>query len=147
LIENRRPRLVLDLHASHYYRPYDIDFGTMDGRSIMDHAGWLRRLSEYLTRAGFRDFSQDYFPASKDQTVTKFVRGKGVACIQMELNETWITLFNEVGIRAAAADMTEISEDILRVDQGGAHRFSATLEALVRFVESIDQGEKGDNKR
>jgi len=147
LIDNRRPRLVLDLHASHYYRPYDVDFGTMDGRSIMGHTGWLRRLGEYLTAVGVRDFSQDYFPASKDQTVTKFVRGKGVPCVQMELNETWLSLFNEVGIKSAGGDTIDISEDVLRVDQGGAHRFSATLEALVRFVEWIDQSENDGNKR
>jgi hypothetical protein len=139
LLLARKPRLVLDLHASHWYRPYDIDFGTMDGRSIRGHQNWLRLLAENLGRGGFRDFSQDYFSATANQTVTKFVRNLGVPCIQLEINETWLNLFNEAGIKLATGEPADISEDILRIDHDGAHRFASTLEALVSFVRSIDQ--------
>lgn len=141
LIESRRPKLVLDLHASHWYRPYDVDFGTMGGASIKGRTIWLRQLSKCFATAGFRDFSQDYFPASTNQTVTKFVRGRGVPCIQLELNENWLNLFNEVGIKLPGGDTRQISEDPVRVDQAGAHRFSSTLEALIRFIESIDDSQ------
>jgi hypothetical protein len=139
LVDKEHPKLVLDLHASHWYRPYDVDFGTMSGESLQGHSAWLRRLSECFAKAGLRDFSQDYFSASTNQTVTKFVQGKGVPCIQLEFNETWLNLFNEVGIKSAGDSSADISEDILRVDQNGAHRFSSTLEALVRFIGWLDQ--------
>ncbi|HYR21487.1 MAG TPA: hypothetical protein VEP30_01005 [Chthoniobacterales bacterium] len=139
LLDKYHPKLVLDLHASHFYRPYDVDFGTMGGKSLKGHGVWLRHLSECFIDAGFRDLSQDYFAASTNQTVTKFVRTKGVSCVQLEFNETWLNLFNEVGIKSAGGGPTDISEDILRVDQHGAHRFSSTLEALVRFIGWIDR--------
>ena len=65
LIETRRPKLVLDLHASHWYRPYDIDFGTMNGRSIRGHEEWLRRLADSLGRAGFEIFRRISFGGCK----------------------------------------------------------------------------------
>jgi hypothetical protein len=34
LLDKYHPKLVLDLHASHFYRPYDVDFGTMGGESF-----------------------------------------------------------------------------------------------------------------
>lgn len=151
MIAGRKPKLVLDLHASHWYRPYDIDFGTMNGQSIRGHHIWVRRLAENLGRAGFRDFSQDYFPGATNQTVTKFVHGLGVPCLQLEINETWLNLFNEAGMKIAGDASPEISEDILRVDRDGAHRFASTVEALVRFIRSFDpelydRDEQGDNQ-
>ena len=138
LIDDRHPVLVLDLHASHTYRPYDVDFGTMGGQSLKGRPLWLRQLSKFLLSAGFTDFSQDYFAASANQTVTKFVREKGIPCIQLEFSETRLAFFNEIGIKSFGVDTTDISEDFLRVDQEGVHRFSATVEGLVRFVKWID---------
>jgi hypothetical protein len=139
MIASRRPKLVLDLHASHWYRPYDIDFGTMNGQSIVGREIWLHRLADGLGRAGFRDFSQDYFAAVTNQTVTKFVHTMGVPCVQMEINETWLNLFSETGMKVAVGEPVDISEDMLRIDSVGAHRFASTLEALVSFVQSIDK--------
>ena len=34
LIGRLRPMLVVDLHGSHSYRPYDVDLGTMNGQSL-----------------------------------------------------------------------------------------------------------------
>ena len=67
LIEQKRPKLVIDLHASHWYRPYDVDFGTLGGESLGRHPGWLTRFAEILRASGLRDFSQDYFAASKNE--------------------------------------------------------------------------------
>jgi hypothetical protein len=110
----------------------------MNGSSLMGREIWLRRLAENLARAGFRDFSQDYFAAATDQTVTKFVHNLGVPCIQLEINETWLNLFNEAGVKLATGEPADISEDLVRIDHEGAHRFASTLEALVSFVQSID---------
>ncbi|MCP4690983.1 MAG: hypothetical protein GY859_23230, partial [Desulfobacterales bacterium] len=35
LIDRQDPVYLLDLHGSHAYRPYEIDFGVMDGRSLL----------------------------------------------------------------------------------------------------------------
>jgi hypothetical protein len=146
IIQTRKPKLVLDLHGSHWYRPYDLDFGTMNGASITGHQRWLRRLADHLGKAGLRDFSQDFFPAAQDQTVTKFVHALHVPCLQLEFNETWLTLFDDMGIKTATEPPKDISEDMLRVDEDGAHRFASMLEALVRFVQSVDK-EDGKSRR
>lgn len=61
LIKELKPKLVIDLHASHWYRPYDVDFGTMNGLSMAGKQKWLRRIADFFVQAGFRDLSQDFF--------------------------------------------------------------------------------------
>jgi hypothetical protein len=140
----RKPVLVLDLHASSASRPYDIDFGTMHGASLLGQGNLLQQLAGFLRDADFEDFSQDYFAADKDQTDTKFVSARGIPCIQLEINEAKMTLFND-GILTRMSD-AEIKQEITKsgkmeyspviVDSNGAHQFSQTLEALVRFVKA-----------
>ena len=117
LVEARKPMLVLDLHASHALRPYDIDFGTMNGRSLLGRDAWLAKLSSMMKREGLINQSQDWFPAAKNQTVTKFVSARGVPAIQLEISATWL----------------DAGGDSLR-----AHRFAQLLQGLVRFVRALD---------
>ena len=90
LIERHKPVLVLDIHGSSSGRPYDIDFGTVRGTSLLGRWGELERLAECLRREGMRNFSQDYFAASRTGTVTRFVMGMGVPCVQLEFNSSWL---------------------------------------------------------
>jgi hypothetical protein len=121
LLVSKKPVVVLDLHASHWNRPYDVDFGTMEGRSLLGQVSLLRRLSDELRVGGLANFSQDYFAASRNATVTKWVSTRGVPCIQLEISSTW----------------TEICGDL------NAHRFAQLLEALTRFVRSVGPGLNG----
>lgn len=140
LIKEAKPSLVFDLHASHWYRPYDVDFGTLNGLSIRGKESWFRRIADFFSKAGYRNFSQDYFAAAKNQTVTKFVSKMGVPCLQLEINETWLSLFDNSGVKIAPpeAEGSDIANDVLRIDEQGAHRFAETLEALVRSVNLVD---------
>jgi hypothetical protein len=117
LIEKTRPILVLDLHASHSFRPYDIDFGVMGGRSLLGREAWLTRLSSMLKAEGLINQSRDFFPAAKNQTITKFVSERGVPAMQLEISATWL----------------DPGSDALR-----AHRFSQLLQGLVRFLRAVD---------
>jgi hypothetical protein len=117
LVLKAKPVLVLDLHASHWRRPYDVDFGTMGGQSLLGHEAYLRNLGSYFRAEGLDNLSQDYFAAAKNHTVTKFVAGLGVPCIQLEINSAWLL-----------GDGTDISQE---------HRFAQTLEALIRFVQNV----------
>ena len=118
LIVALEPTVVLDLHSSHAYRPYDIDFGTMHGRSLLDRNDILPLLHQKLSDEGLRNFSSNYFAAAKNQTVTKWVTARGVPCIQVEINYTW-----------------------LNPDEDGlhAHRFAQVLQGLVRFIRAVDR--------
>src|SRR5262249_17419219 len=85
LIEKSHPRLLIDLHASHWYRPYDVDFGTLSGKSLDPHKTWLSKFSEVLRTSGLQNFSQDYFAAAEHETVTRFAHNLGVPAVQMEI--------------------------------------------------------------
>lgn len=91
LLNRLKPILVIDLHGSHPYRPYDIDFGTMNGKSYLTRKDFLDSLKVTFQREGLSNQSQDYFPAEKNQTITKFVSSKGIPCIQLEINSNFLS--------------------------------------------------------
>ncbi|HWK83441.1 MAG TPA: hypothetical protein VNS61_06845 [Caldimonas sp.] len=119
VLVQHRPAFLLDIHASHPNRPYDVDLGTMGGASLLGQTRLLADLVEALRNEGIGNLSLDYFSAREQQTVTKFAAARGVPAIQLEINATW-----------------------LNPSHGGlaAHRFSQLLQALVRFVEKRSPG-------
>lgn len=121
LLRELRPALVLDLHASHSSRPYDVDFGTMGGEALAGRPRHLIRLADRLRDEGLTNFSQDYFAASRNETVTKWVSGRGVPCIQCEFSATWM-----------------LPPDAVADKSLQQHRFAQLLQGLVRFVVEID---------
>jgi hypothetical protein len=116
MIRKHKPVVVLDLHGSHGYRPYDVDFGIMGGRSLLGRHDLLRDLVDAIRNEGMLNLSQDYFAAAKNQTVTKFASERGIPAIQLEITSTRL----------------DPSRDVLT-----AHRFAQILQALVRFVSSF----------
>jgi len=112
-----KPMLVLDIHGSHSHRPYDVDLGTMGGKSLMGNEVFVSTLIDALRNEGLTNISYNYFAASKNQTVTKFSSAHGVPAIQLEVNSTWLTPSH---------------------DNLSAHRFAQLLQALVRFVKAVD---------
>ena len=91
LLKYLKPVFIIDLHSSFPFRPYDIDFGTMRGRSYLNRKSFLRRLKRAFTHEGLINQSQDFFAAEKNQTITKFASGKGFPCIQLEINDNYLT--------------------------------------------------------
>jgi hypothetical protein len=113
LIREVRPAVVLDLHGSHSYRPYDVDFGIMGGRSLLGKDELMSSLIAILREEGMLNLSRDYFAAARNQTVTKFASSLGVPSMQLEISSTRL----------------DPSRDTLT-----AHRFAQILQALVRYI-------------
>lgn len=90
LIDRQRPMLVLDIHGSHDFRPYDIDIGTLNGRSLLGDASLLPALLDSLQQEGIGNFSDNYFSAQTHQTITRFACTRGVPTIQLEISSTWL---------------------------------------------------------
>ncbi len=86
-----KPFLVIDLHASDQSRPYDVDFGTMHGSSLLDKSGWLDTLTRELQKSGISNLSSNFFSAEKQASDTKFVSTHGYACIQLEINAEYLS--------------------------------------------------------
>ena len=114
ILEQLKPEIVIDLHCSHPYRPFDIDFGTMNGKSYLNREDLLESLKLALNNEGLNNQSQDYFAAAKSQTVTKFVHSMGIPCIQLEINANYIS-----------ADMGNVN----------GQNTAKLLQALIRFVD------------
>jgi len=113
IIETLHPKYVLDLHGSHSYRSYDIDLGTMDGKSLLGNEKLLKRLIEQFHKDGITSISHNRFSASKAQTITKFSSNHGVPAIQLEINATWVSPGNS------------------NIE---AQRYSKLLQSLARFI-------------
>ena len=86
-----KPIIVIDLHGSHPYRPYDIDFGTMNGKSYLTRLDLFNNVKLAFRNEGFTNQSQDFFSAEKNQTVTKYLYNKGIPCIQLEINSNYLS--------------------------------------------------------
>lgn len=117
LLAELKPTLVLDLHASQAARPYDMDFGTMRGKSLLGRNDLLKSLAEHLRAEGLANFSQDYFSADGQRTITRFVVDRKIPCIQCEASATFL--------RPDGDDLH-------------AHRYAQLLQGLVRFVRTVD---------
>ena len=118
LLKEIKPAFVLDLHRANIYRPFDVDFGTMDGKSLLGHQDYLNLLYRTLKNEGLENISKGYFKASKQDTITKYIYKKGIPCIQVEINGYW------AGVN-----------DTLH----SAHRYAQLLQGLVKFVNKIDE--------
>ncbi|NNJ19242.1 hypothetical protein CSV86_031230 [Pseudomonas putida CSV86] len=65
LIGSQRPALVLDIHGSSDFRPYDVDIGTMNGKSLLGNQALLVDLVEHLRQEGMTNLSNNYFAAER----------------------------------------------------------------------------------
>ncbi|WGL15549.1 hypothetical protein PVT68_12290 [Microbulbifer bruguierae] len=118
LVDEVEPKLVLDIHGSHPFRPYDVDLGTMGGTSLLGQENMQRQLVESLRHEGILNISDNFFAATKNQTITKFVAAYETPAIQFEVNTTYLS--------PAKGDIE-------------AQRFSQLLQALVRFVDIVQR--------
>lgn len=116
LLVELKPQLVLDLHGSHFSRPFDVDLGTMHGKSLLGQEHIVENLRAELHASGLRQLSSNFFPAARNATVTRWVAGLGVPCIQLEVQSTWLNPGR---------------------DRVRAHRSARLAQGLARFIRSF----------
>lgn len=117
ILESKKPVLVLDLHASDGYRPYELDFGTRQGRSLRGREDLLQRLIAVLRSEGVTPLSRGYFDALGEGTLSAYVSRHGTPCIQLEISSTRLWPGR---------------------DPLWAHRFAQLLQGLLRFIDSVE---------
>lgn len=126
LITKTKPLFVLDIHGSHPYRSYDIDLGTMEGKSLLGNEKILFKLIHFLNSEGIYSISYNCFGASKNETITKCATNHGIPAIQLEINATYVS---------PSSGNIE------------AQRFSKLLQGLARYLdflmENIGKNKKG----
>jgi len=83
-------QFVLDLHGAHPDRPFDVDLGTMYGKSYLNQKVLFDSLKAAFKGNGIKKISRDFFPALKNRTVTRFVVKQGRPAIQLEINYDYL---------------------------------------------------------
>jgi hypothetical protein len=124
-LSEQRPRLVLDIHGSNPARPYDVDLGTMSGRSLLGDSRLVEDLAQAFQREGLTNLSRDFFAGSKHATIVKFASARGVPAVQLE--------FNALRIRPGACVGPCTATNTVP-DPVAQHAFAKTAQALVRFL-------------
>lgn len=132
LITEIRPTIVLDIHGSHPSRPYDVDLGTMHGRSLLGKPHLGERLVARLRGEGLVNLSDNRFAASGPETVTKFVARFNVPAIQLEVSATRLQ---------PGRGCVEATKNPSACGSIDSHRFAQLLQALVRYLGDLGQCE------
>jgi hypothetical protein len=126
ILDRLHPILVIDLHASAPYRPYDIDLGTLNGKSI---SGQMQeKIIAILKDEGINNLSLNYFAAEKNQTDTKFSYNKKIPCVQLEINANFL------------------SADASRESNIYCQKTAQLLDALVKLIDVIDPPSDSEKK-
>lgn len=82
--------LVVDIHTSNAFRPYDVEIGSMDQRSWLEHPHWRNALRQSLANSGFLVSDNQVFRAIGStptaETITSFCYQRGVPAVQLEIS-------------------------------------------------------------
>ncbi len=117
IVDSIKPIIVIDLHGSNPVRPYDVDFGTLNGLSYLDRKDLFDSLSYELSTNSLENQSSNYFSASTNQTINKFLYNKNIPCIQLEINSNYLS-----------------------PDEGNIYsqKTAQLLQALLRFIDDVN---------
>ncbi len=107
--------LLLDLHGSSPLRPYEVDLGTMGGKSVSDDQNLVPDLARAFQEYGVIGLSLDRFSGSKNATIIKFAAAMNIPAVQLEVSATRV-----------APEVSDLY----------AHRFAQVAEALIKFLAS-----------
>lgn len=82
--------LVVDIHTSNAFRPYDVEIGSMDQRSWLGQTHWRDALQETLANSGFLVSDNQVFRAMgahpHAETITSFCHRREIPAVQLEIS-------------------------------------------------------------
>ena len=82
--------LLIDLHGAAKDREFDIDFGTMNGASLLKKDKILEFFHNYFNSYNFKEISSNNFAGSIQNTVIKFsAQQLMIPAIQLEINRKY----------------------------------------------------------
>lgn len=89
LAEHSEINLVLDIHGADRSRPWDIDLGDMNGKSLFKFKDLSGTLEEIFKANGINTISRNFFAGEYQATVTKFVAARNKDAVQIEINRAY----------------------------------------------------------
>lgn len=88
--DEHTPDLVVDIHTSNAFRPYDVEIGSMNQRSWLGQTHWRDALAQSLANSGFLVSDNQVFRAigahADAETVTAFCYQRRVPAVQLEIS-------------------------------------------------------------
>lgn len=78
---------VIDLHGASADKAYNVDMGTMHGKSLLTHPELTQIITATFHKAGMTNLSSNDLPAAVQNTITKYAaRELGIPSVQLEIN-------------------------------------------------------------
>jgi len=81
--------LVLDIHGADLSRDFDVDLGDMNGGSLFELKTLPSQMEAIFKVHGIPTISHNFFSAAEQQTVTKYVAGRKINAMQVEINRRY----------------------------------------------------------
>lgn len=90
IVKEHEIKMVLDLHGAGRDRDFDIDLGTIKGRSLLGRDQIALWVKDTFAKEGFAAVSSNFFSAEGPYTVTRFVAEKlHIPAMQLEINRQY----------------------------------------------------------
>ncbi|MBI4148325.1 hypothetical protein HY490_03480 [Candidatus Woesearchaeota archaeon] len=95
---------VLDVHGASETQPFDVDFGTLNGKSVLGNPLLIHLLSASFKAEGFGELTSNVFAAEQQASVTKFASQQlGIPAVQLEINRKFRCQTKEDTLRLVRA--------------------------------------------
>lgn len=92
ICQENKINFVIDLHGASADKAYDMDMGTMHGRSLLNHPELKGLIIDAFQKAGITNLSSNELPAAIQNTVTKYSANLlGIPSVQLEVNRKFRT--------------------------------------------------------
>lgn len=86
--------LVVDIHASHAFRPHDVDIGSLYRKTWIGKLDWRNVLFDELKACGFLATDNEVFSGSgssaEAETIIAFCYELGVPSVQLEISSAYL---------------------------------------------------------
>ncbi len=102
-------KFVIDIHGASSERPFDVDVGTMRGKSFGEKSKFVEEIINCFHQNDIKKITFDNFPALKQFTITRFVVDE-MNCpgIQLEINRKYRAHQNLNAFAQLMASLTSV---------------------------------------
>lgn len=93
-VKAHRIQLIVDIHASHAYRPYDVDVGSLNQKTWLGKMAWRDILFEEFRNCGFLATDNQVFAGAGStpdaETIVAFSYALGIPSVQLEISSAYL---------------------------------------------------------
>lgn len=88
ICRREKVKFILDIHGAAREREFDVDFGTNQGKNLLERTAVLEMMARNFHAFGLTRISTDYFAASGSNTIANYAaRELQIPALQLEINK------------------------------------------------------------